>query len=161
MNLPKNVNNKIWAPKLIFFINKKKYIRMISDKENWLWTATNTDLSSLSTLTEKVQKNFQCNSFDQWTIGFTMKNFYQVPLTLWKTYQGLYKWKWCCDTHCFDLSCCFWRGQSKSECACDGKLKRSRLQTSKTWNMWTCLHESSNDKVRQNLTFIRVCNRKT
>ena len=90
MNLPKNVNNKIWAPKLIFFINKKKYIRMISDKENWLWTATNTDLSSLSTLTKKVQKSFQCNIFDQWTIQFNSINL----ALLWKTFI---KFHWPCE----------------------------------------------------------------
>ena len=145
MNSPKNVNNKKWALKRI----KKKI-----DISRWFLTKK-IDFEQQQieifrvylTLTEKLQKSFQCNFFD---LGFTMKHFYQVPLTPEKTYQGLYKWKWCCDTHCFDLSCCFWRGQSKSECACDGKLKRSRLQTSKTWNMWTCLHESSNDKVRQN-----------
>ena len=41
----------------------------------------------LITLTENVQKKFQCNFCDQWNISFSLKSFYQIPLTWSKTYQ--------------------------------------------------------------------------
>ena len=43
--------------------------------------------AGLITLTENVQKSFQCNFCDQWRISFILKSFYQIPLTWSKTYH--------------------------------------------------------------------------
>ena len=67
-------------------------IPMIPDIENWLWMTTNSDFFQVYQCWLKVQKSFQCNFRNQWNIGFIMKNFYQILLTPWKTYDQLCVW---------------------------------------------------------------------
>ena len=87
MKLSKNSFYKSWDLKLIFsneiFFRK---ICIIFNIETWLW-----NFVGLITLTENVQKNFQCNFCNHWSISFILKSFYQTLLTLSKTYQGSIK----------------------------------------------------------------------
>ena len=70
---------------------KKKFgkIRTIFDIEKWLWKSEFCNFVSLSTLSEKVQKNFQCNFCDSATISFIVISFHQILLTWWNAYQQI------------------------------------------------------------------------
>ena len=86
MKLSKNFFDKSWAPKLIFsneiFFRK---IRIFFDTEKWFWKSEFCNLAGLITSTKNVQKNFQSHFCDQWSISFSLKSFYQIPLT-WSKY---------------------------------------------------------------------------
>ena len=89
MKLSKNSFYKSWAPKLIssneiFFRN----IQIIFDVEKWLWKWEVCNLAGLITSTKNVQKNFQCHFCNQWSISFSLKSFYQIPLTWSKYYKS-------------------------------------------------------------------------
>ena len=43
---------------------------------------------NLTTLFEKLQKNFWCNFCDSTSISFIVISFHQIPLTWWNAYQG-------------------------------------------------------------------------
>ena len=90
MKLSKNIFYKSWAPKLKFFneiIFRK--IQIILDIENWLWKSEFCNSAGLITSTKNVQKNFQRYFCDQWSISFSLKSFYQIPLT-WSKYYSKY-----------------------------------------------------------------------
>ena len=93
MKLSKNSFYKSWAPKLIFsyeiFFRK---ILIIFDIEKWLWKSEFCNLVGLITSTKNVQKKFQSHFCDQWSISFSLKSFYQIPLTWSKYWQGGYRW---------------------------------------------------------------------
>ena len=92
MKLSKNSFYKSWAPKLIFsneiFFRK---IRIIFDIEKWLWKSEFCNLAGLITSTKNVQKKFQSHFCDQWSIGFSLKSFYQIPLIWSKYYNRLWE----------------------------------------------------------------------
>jgi hypothetical protein len=49
LNFSKNVNNKKWAPKIIFFNEKMFYkVWIIFDIENWLWKSEISTFGHLS-----------------------------------------------------------------------------------------------------------------
>ena len=68
---------------------KKKFrkIRTIFDIEKWLWKSEFCNFVSLSTLSEKVQKKFQCNFCDSASISFIVISFHQILLTWWNAYD--------------------------------------------------------------------------
>ena len=67
-----------WYSRMKIFFRK---IRIIFDIEKWLWKSEFCNLAGLMTLTKNVQKNFQSHFCDQWSISFSLKSFYQIPLT--------------------------------------------------------------------------------
>ena len=103
MKLSKNSFYKSWAPKLIFsneiFFRK---IRIIFDIEKWLWKSEFCNLAGLITSTKNVQKFFRSHFCDQWSISFSLKIFYQIPLTWSKYYPRLYMFRCPC---CLQLLC--------------------------------------------------------
>ena len=66
-----------------------KKIWLIFDIEKWLWKSEFCNFAGLITSTENVQKNFQCNFWNQWSIRTILKSFYQILLTWSKTYRLL------------------------------------------------------------------------
>ena len=48
----------------------------------------NIDFCGFDNFYQNVQKSFQCEFCNQWNISFTLKSFYQIPLTWSKTYSG-------------------------------------------------------------------------
>ena len=55
--------------------------------EIWLWKSEFCNLAGLTTSTTNVQKKFQGHFCDQWSYGFRLKCFYQIPLTWSKYYR--------------------------------------------------------------------------
>ena len=92
----------------IFF----RKIPIIFDIEKWLLKSEFCNFAGLITWTENVQKKFQCNFCDQWSISFSLKSFYQIPLTWSKTYiwQILQYYFACVKTNQWNLleprTCC-------------------------------------------------------
>ena len=69
----------------IFF----RKIQTIFDTEKWLWMSEIFNFVTLSPLSEKVQKIFQCNFCDSTSISFIVISFHQISLTWWNAYR------WC------------------------------------------------------------------
>ena len=91
LNISKNVFNKSWCPQLIFLMKKKfRKIQTIFDVEKWLWKSEICNFVTLSPLSEKVQKNFQCNFCDSTSISFIVISFHQIPLTWRNVYLTLW-----------------------------------------------------------------------
>ena len=89
LNLSKNIFNKSWCLKLKFFNqNFFRKIRTTFDIEKWLWKSEICNFITLSPLSEKVQKNFQCNFCDSTSISFIVISFHQIPLTWWNAYSS-------------------------------------------------------------------------
>ena len=65
-----------------FFFRK---IRIIFDIGKWLWKSQFCNLAGLITSTKNVQKHFHTHFCDQWSISFSLKSFFQIPLT-WSKY---------------------------------------------------------------------------
>ena len=70
-----------WYSSMKNFFRK---IQTIFDVEKWLWKSEICNFVTLSPLSEKVQKFFQCNFCDS-TIVIS---FHQIPLTWWNAYIG-------------------------------------------------------------------------
>ena len=51
----------------------------------------NSDICGSNNLTENTHKSFQCNFCDHSSISFSLKSFYQIPLTWSKFYQQALK----------------------------------------------------------------------
>ena len=88
MNFSKNVFNKSWRPQMIFFNEKKKFrkMRTIFVIKKWLWKSEFCNLSTLSTLSKRVQKILQINFRDSASVSFIVTSFHQYLLTWWNAY---------------------------------------------------------------------------
>jgi hypothetical protein len=103
--ISKVANFLFWWTKQIFFLVIKLEPLLLS----WLQTRkincvpTELDVSisaivksefcnlvGLITSTKNVQKKFQSHFCDQWSISFSLKSFYQIPL-IWSKYYS----RWC------------------------------------------------------------------
>ena len=76
-----------WYSSMKIFFRK---IQTIFDIEKWLWKSEICNFVTLSPLSEKVLKNFQCNFCDSTSISFIVISFHQIPLTWWNAYYRSY-----------------------------------------------------------------------
>lgn len=74
-----------WYSSMKIFFRK---VWTFFDIEKWHWKSDFCNFASLSSLSEKVQKNFQGNFCDSPSISFIVISFYQILLTWWNAYQG-------------------------------------------------------------------------
>ena len=74
---------------MFFNENLFRKFQTIFDVEKWLWKSEICNFVTLSPLSEKVQKNFQCNFCDSTSISFIVISFHRIPLTWWNAYYRL------------------------------------------------------------------------
>ena len=74
-----------WYSSMKIFFRK---IQTIFDVEKWLWKSEICNFVTLSPLSEKVQKFFQCNFCDSISISFIVKSFHKIMLTWWNAYNS-------------------------------------------------------------------------
>ena len=79
-----NIFTKIGLLNWYSLMKKKRKIWIIFGIQKWLWKTEFGNLAGLITSTGNVQNYFQCNLYDQWSISFTLKSFYKIPLMMWK-----------------------------------------------------------------------------
>ena len=72
-----------YSPMKSFF----RKIWIIFNIEKWIWKSEFCNLAGLITLTKNVQKLFQSHFCDQWSVSFSWKIFYRIPLTWSKYYH--------------------------------------------------------------------------